>query len=135
MKILRYKDDLKVVISTPLKRSEDPGKVRSAMENVLGTKVSFTEREGQLQFVGFDEEYLYPIYEALRKRRTLAVARRLLLNQAEEGKTRLLLNKQAAFVGTLVLCEDQAESPLGPIEMIIETKNLDSFIDWLAGDK
>ncbi len=135
MKILRYKDDLKVMVSTPLKRSEDPGKVRSAMENVLGTKVSLTEREGQLQFVGFDEEYLYPLYEALRKRRTLAVARRLLLNQVEEGKTHLLLNKQAAFVGTLVLCEDQAESPLGPIEMTIETKNLDSFIDWLAGDK
>ncbi|MCH8022698.1 MAG: hypothetical protein IH932_03020, partial [Thaumarchaeota archaeon] len=56
-------------------------------------------------------------------------------NQAEEGKTHLFLNKQAAFVGTLVLCEDQAESPLGPIEMTIETKNLDSMIDWLAGDK
>ena len=38
-------------------------------------------------------------------------------------------------MGTLVVCEDEAESPLGPIELTIETKNLDSFIDWLTGDK
>jgi len=135
MKIPRYNEDLKLMVTTPLKRSEDPGKVRSAMENVLGTGVRLKERDGQLQFVGSDEEILYPLYEALRKRRTLAVARRLLLNQAEEGKTHILLNKQAAFVGTLVLCEDEVESPLGPIEMTIETKNLDSLIDWLAGDE
>jgi len=36
MKIVRYEDDLKVMVSTPLKRSEDHGKVRSAIENVLG---------------------------------------------------------------------------------------------------
>jgi len=135
MKIVRYTDDLKVMVSTPLKRSEDPGRVRSSMENVLGAGVSLKERDGQIQFVGFDEEFLYPLYEAIRKRRTLAVARRLLLNQAEEGKTHILLNKQAAFVGILVLCEDEAESPMGPIEMTIETKNLESFIDWLAGEK
>jgi len=135
MKIVRYTDDLKVMVSTPLKRSEDPGRVRSAIENVLGAGVSLKERDGQIQFVGFDEEFLYPLYEAIRKRRTLAVARRLLLNQAEEGKTHILLNKQAAFVGILVLCEDEAESPMGPIEMTIETKNLESFIDWLAGEK
>lgn len=135
MKIVRYSDDLKVIVSTPLKRSEDHEKVRAAMENVLGIGVSLEEREGQIHFIGFDEECLYPLYKALRKRRTLAVARRLLLNQAEEGKTRILLNKQAAFVGTLVLCEDEVESPLGPIEMTIETKNLDSFIDWFAGEK
>lgn len=135
MKIVRYAEDLKVMVSTPLKRSEDHGKVRAAMENVLGIGVSLEERDGQIHFIGFDEECLYPLYKALRKRRTLAVARRLLLNQAEEGKTRILLNKQAAFVGTLVLCEDEVESPLGPIEMTIETKNLDSFIDWFAGEK
>ncbi len=135
MKIVRYEDDLKVMVSTPLKRSEDHGKVRSAIENVLGRGVSLKEKDGQLHFVGFDEEFLYPLYKALRKRRTLAVARRLLLNNGEEGKTHILLNKQAAFVGTLVVCEDEAESPLGPIELTIETKNLDSFIDWLTGDK
>ena len=135
MKIPRYEKNLKVTISTPLRKSEDPGKVRSAIENVLGTKGSITESFGQLKFVGSEEECLYPLYEAVRKRRTLAVAKRLLVNHVQEGKTHLLLNKQAAFVGTLVLCEYEDESPLGPIRMVIETEDLDSLIDWLSGDK
>ncbi|MFQ6010724.1 MAG: RNA-binding domain-containing protein [Nitrososphaerales archaeon] len=134
MKIPRYTRELRVAVRTPLRGSEDPDKVRFAIENVIGSKVRPANDGRQIEFFGSREEHLYPLYESIRKRRTLAVARRLLLSNSKEGKTRLLLNKQAAFIGTLVLCENEDESPLGPIELIIETDDLGTLIDWLSGE-
>ena len=42
------------------------------------------------------------------------------------------LNKQVAFAGHVSFSEEQAESPLGPIRVNIETDNAEQLIDWLA---
>jgi hypothetical protein len=49
----------------------------------------------------------------------------------ENDSTWFYLNKQAAFVGTITLCEEAEESPLGPIKVILTSSNIDKIIDWL----
>ncbi len=41
------------------------------------------------------------------------------------------LNKQAAFVEKIAICEKSDESPLGPIKVIITSPNIDGIIDWI----
>jgi len=34
-------------------------------------------------------------------------------------------------VGTVALCEELDESPLGPIKVTLTSSNIDSILDWL----
>ena len=43
------------------------------------------------------------------------------------------LNKQAAYAGHVSFSAPEGESPLGPIQVVIETENPEQVIDWLAG--
>ncbi len=42
------------------------------------------------------------------------------------------LNKQAAFVDVIAICDEAEESAMGPIKVIIHSKDLDKISDWLA---
>jgi len=44
------------------------------------------------------------------------------------------LNKQAAFVEQIAICEESDESPLGPIKVTISSSNIDAIIDWIVFD-
>ena len=43
------------------------------------------------------------------------------------------LNKQAAYAGHVSFSAPDGESPLGPIQVVLETENPEQLIDWLAG--
>jgi uncharacterized protein len=43
------------------------------------------------------------------------------------------LNKQAAYAGHVSFSAPEGESPLGPIQVMIETDHMEELIDWLAG--
>jgi predicted RNA binding protein with dsRBD fold (UPF0201 family) len=42
------------------------------------------------------------------------------------------LHKQAALAGKVNFCETDDESPMGAIQVIVETNNPELVIDWLA---
>jgi predicted RNA binding protein with dsRBD fold (UPF0201 family) len=44
------------------------------------------------------------------------------------------LNKQAAFANVITLCDEADESPLGPIKIVLHSKNIEDVIDWLVSD-
>jgi len=44
------------------------------------------------------------------------------------------LNKQAAFVEQIAICEEFDESPLGPIKVTLTSSNIDRIIDWIVFD-
>jgi predicted RNA binding protein with dsRBD fold (UPF0201 family) len=44
--------------------------------------------------------------------------------------TSFLLNKQAAFSGIVAIVEEEEESPLGPIKIIIKNKDIEEIIKW-----
>jgi predicted RNA binding protein with dsRBD fold (UPF0201 family) len=47
------------------------------------------------------------------------------------NSTWFYLNKQAAFVGIVSICEEESESPLGPIKVTLRSSDLESVINWL----
>ncbi|HUH99947.1 MAG TPA: hypothetical protein VLY65_02790, partial [Nitrososphaerales archaeon] len=59
-------------------------------------------------------------------------ARRLMLASLEGNKLPLKLNRQAAAAGVLALCSNALESPLGPLNLVVETEAPSQLIDWLT---
>ena len=79
-----------------------------------------------------DPQCLVKVHDQLRDRRVRAAARRLLMTGREGSRTTVMLNRQAATAGIVVLCSSEAESPLGPMYLTIESRELDAVIDWLT---
>jgi len=113
--------------------SEDPEKVERAVLNVVGDSPGEVKRSGSMvRFTSQDAGSLICLRDQLRDRRVRAVARRLLTDARQGRLTELMINRQAAAAGVVVLCGGQDESPLGPIFLRIESAQLDELIGWLT---
>lgn len=115
--------------------TEDPAKVKQAVENVLGM-LEFEEkpkRRGSL-LVGRARgmESLSKFGNLLRRERIRAAARTVLFQGLRGGVITFYLNKQVAYAGHVSFSEPVGESPLGPIRVEIKGDNLSELIDWLA---
>lgn len=111
--------------------SEDPEKVRQAISNVL-LDVEYKVQDGSIKSASKNLESLSRIYEVIRSKKTARAFRRQMKKNLYEDSTWFYLNKQAAFVNVVALCEKADESPLGPIKIIIKSKNVEDVIEWLV---
>lgn len=75
---------------------------------------------------------LQKLHDQLRDRHVRDAARRLMLASLEGRVLPLKLNRQAAAAGVLALCSNAVESPLGPLNMEIESEAPEKLIDWLT---
>ena len=75
------------------------------------------------------------IYETIHLKQSQKTYRRNLEKNTQADTTWFYLNKQAAFVEKIVICEEANESPLGPIKVILQSSNIDELIDWLVFEK
>ena len=75
---------------------------------------------------------LSKIYDHIKSHRTQKTYRITLLKNLHDYSTWLYLNKQAAFVKHISLCNDEYESPLGPIKIKIASKQIEEIISWLT---
>jgi hypothetical protein len=123
-----------VQISAKVHASESSSKVSKAIENVSGGVKPIKVEEDGFTIFSYDSEVaLHNLFRKIRERRVIAVARRLLLKGVVGDTTTIMINKQVAFSGGIVLCEEEDESPLGPIYVKIESSNISKVVDWLAG--
>ena len=108
-------------------------KVRTAMSNVL---TDMDEKITGNSFIANSDNYesLTKIYETMRTRRTKSAYRRHLMRNMTEDSTWFYLNKQAAFTNIITLCDEEDQSPLGPIKVVLHSKNIEDVIDWLVSD-
>jgi hypothetical protein len=51
-----------------------------------------------------------------------------------KDSTWFYLNKQAAFVDVIAICNEADESPLGPIKIVLHSTNIEDVIEWLVSD-
>lgn len=125
--------DVSVVLEGTVALSEDPDKVLRAVENLVGESAHNVETKRNLIRVSSDDQKcLISVRDQLRDRHVRSAAKRLLLSNRNGNITKLLLNRQAASQGLVVLCSSEEESSLGPICMTIQSNKLDSVIDWLT---
>ena len=82
---------------------------------------------------GKDQSSLERFRMILQRDRIRAAARSVLRRSLEGNRIVFSLNKQAAYAGHVSFSAPEGESPLGPIQVILETENPEQLIDWLAG--
>ena len=125
--------DCKVAAFCTINTSEDINKVRTAVSNIL-TDVDEKITGDSLVANSNNYESLIKIYATMRSRRSKSAYRRHLMRNMVKDSTWFYLNKQAAFANVIALCDEADESPLGPIKVVLHSKNIEDVIDWLVSD-
>jgi len=111
--------------------SEDPKKIKKAISNIFTNSTIKTENFS-ISAQSKDLKSLEIIYEAIHTKQSQKIYRRNLEKNLEDDTTWFYLNKQAAFVEEIAICEEANESPLGPIKVILTSSNIDRIIDWFV---
>ena len=125
--------DCKISAYCTINASEDVNKVRTSLSNVL-TNMDEKLTGDSLIVNSSNYESLTKIYETIRSRRSKSAYRKHLLRNMTNDSTWFYLNKQAAFANVIALCDEANESPLGPIKVVLHSKNIEDVIDWLVSD-
>ena len=111
--------------------SEDPKKIKKAISNIFTNSTIKTENFS-ISAQSKNLKSLEIIYEAIHTKQSQKIYRRNLEKNLEDDTTWFYLNKQAAFVEQIAICEEADESPLGPIKVILTSSNIDRIIDWFV---
>lgn len=127
--------DVKVSVEVEVNPTEDPDKVKIAVQKVLGNlRLEKVDSEDGARLVGRAEglESLSAFFELLRKERILDAARRVLFSSLHGNKVSFYLNKQVAYAGHISFSQSEGESPLGPICIEVQCSRPKELIDWLT---
>jgi len=125
--------DCKISAYCTINESEDMNKVRTAVSNIL-TDMNEKITGNSLTVNSTNYQSLTMIYETMRTRKTKSAYRHHLMRNMSQDSTWFYLNKQAAFANVITLCDEEDQSPLGPIKVILHSKNIEGVIDWLVSD-
>jgi len=121
----------KIEMFCPVNPSEDPKKIQKAISNIFPYSTIKTENFS-ISSQSNDLKSLEKIYETIHTKQSQKIYRRNLEKNLENDITWFYLNKQAAFVGKIAICEEADESPLGPIKVILTSSYIDRIIDWIV---
>ena len=128
-------DEVAVRIETEINLTESEEKVKRAIANIFGDVpmlVKPSRKGSMLEAEVKEREALVRLRNLLRVDRIRAAARKTLFQGTRGNTISFCLNKQVAFVGHVSFSEEVAESPLGPIRVMIECENPRELVDWLA---
>ena len=121
----------KVQVSCQINPSEDPSKVETAILNIFpDLEISISDKLLIGKSNGMNT--LSNISESIRSKNTKNIYQRILKKNSNENSTWFYLNKQAAFVNTVALCNESDESPLGPIKVVLEGNDIENIIQSLT---
>ena len=121
----------KVQVSCQINPSEDLSKVKTAVLNIFpDLEISISDE--LLIGKSNDMDTLSNISESIHSKNTKNIYQRILKKNSNENSTWFYLNKQAAFVNTVSLCNESNESPLGPIKVVLEGNDIENIIQSLT---
>jgi predicted RNA binding protein with dsRBD fold (UPF0201 family) len=128
-------DQITIHIETDVNPTESEEKVKKALTNLFGeldTKTIPLQKGAQIiaQEKGLDTLSIFRNILARDKIRDSA--RKALREGIRDETVTFYMNKQVAFAGHVSFSESDAESPLGPIKVVIQTSDPMQLLDWLA---
>ena len=121
----------KIEMFCSINPSEDPEKIKQTIVNVFPNSKIKNENYS-ISAVSKDLNSFEKIYETIQSNRSQKNYRRSLEQNLRDDSTWFYLNKQAAFVEKIAICEEAEESPLGPIKVVLTSPNIDAIIDWIV---
>ncbi len=119
-----------ISIDCRINYTEDPQKVRHAISNIF-LDVDIVTNRHSVHATSKKLDSLVKIYDAIHIHKTQKTYFRILHSNLLDYSTWFYLNKQAAFVNYVALCDNSDESPLGPIKARIESINIEQIVRWL----
>jgi len=128
-------NEIEVHVEVMINPTEDPEKVRKAVENILWNaefEIKPLKRGSLLTAKAKGTDSLTKLYNLLKRERIRDAARAVLFSGLSQKSVTFYLNKQVAYVGHLSFSEPEAESPLGPIKVQVQCDNPRQFIEWLT---
>ena len=128
-------EEIVVRVEAEINPTEDAEKVKRAVSNIFdiaSVEVKPSYNGSVLNAVANEREVLVKFRNLLRSDRIRDAARKVFFGGLRENTIRFCLNKQVAFAGHVSFCQETAESPLGPIRVVIECDDPRQLIDWLA---
>ena len=121
----------KIEMVCPVNLSEDPDKVIQAISNIFPHS-NIKNENFSIKAQSNELRSLEKIYEFIISTQSQKSYTRNLENNLDGNSTWFFLNKQAAFVDQVAICDEAEESPLGPIKVILNSLNIDGIIDWIS---
>ena len=67
--------------------------------------------------------------KSIKNRQIINVLSRIMKSNMTNNSTWFYLNKQAAFVDVVALCNEADESALGPIKIILNSNDIEEIIE------
>ena len=115
-----------VTVRTPLRPTEDPEKVKTAILNLFPeSEITIDQGEVMANTASLDR-----FKTLIRNQKILDSVRKTLLAGVSPGSTIISLNKQAALVKRVSLSEGR--TALGNMEVTIESEDIERLIDEVA---
>ena len=126
----------KIIVNCEINPSEEFDKVSKALNNIFPS-LEILEDKNSINLISEKLDSLENIFENIHSTNSQKTFLRNLDKNLKKESTWFYLNKQAAFVNKVVICEDSIESPLGPIKITIFSKQqfLNTYVKYVAALK
>jgi predicted RNA binding protein with dsRBD fold (UPF0201 family) len=127
--------EVTIHVEAEVNPTEAEEKVKAAVANLFGNismQIKPSYRGSVLTAEAKGQEALAKLRNLLRMDRVRDAARKFLFRNLHGNAISFCLNKQVAFAGHVSFSQEVAESPLGPLKVVIECENPRQLIDWLA---
>ena len=125
----------KIEMFCAINPSEDPEKTQKSISSIFPYSTIKTENYS-ISAESKDLTSLEKIYEVVHSKQSQKTYKRNLQKNVKNDSTWFYLNKQAAFVEKIAICEEAEESPLGPIKVMLTSSKIHEIIDWFVyGDE
>lgn len=128
-------NEIDIHVEADINPTEDPEKVRRAVENIIGHAEFEIKRQRRRSLLiakakGIDG--VTKFQNLLRRERIRDAARGVLFHGLSGNSIVFYVNKQVAYVGHISFSQPTGESPLGPIKFQIHCDSPRELIEWLA---
>ena len=123
----------KIEMFCTINPSESIEKVEQTISSIFPYSV-IKNNEFSINAVSKELRSFEKIYHFIHNNKLQKNLLRSLEDNLENDTTWFYLNKQAAFVEQIAICEEFDESPLGPIKVTLASSNIDRIIDWIVFD-
>jgi hypothetical protein len=124
------KSSTSIQVFCEINPSEDIEKVKTVISNLfpeLKIKIKGNAISGNSD----DLELLSKVLASIKSRKIKNVFLRILNLNIRDNSTWFYLNKQAAFVNVVALCNEADESALGPVKVVLESNDIEETIETI----
>lgn len=128
-------NDLEVLAEAEINPTEDPKKVKKAVENIIwNAEFEMKKNRSRTLLIakarGTDS--LIKFFDLLHRERILNAARKMFFKGLENKCVTFSLNKQVAFIDRVSFSNPAMDSSLGSIKIQIRCDDPQELIEWLT---